>query len=228
MCSPSPESCQPAAPSQHRGTGTSLRQVPAPAPLVFVGLPGSVSTQEAMTGEMMNCKYPASAPCSLAQAQANPLEMFLLDWDLLARGRQGGAPQRCQGSCAGSAPGTAPRRFGGDVLREVPSDQPHRRGSGERGWRRTANREETAGGFLWGLRDLTARSPGVPRPGGFRDGAGGRFYDPSITFHPCILQRDFEKFLGTKSYTWVLYLYEMMNINRWNGSNAQNAYQTHK
>lgn len=41
----------------------------------------------------------------------------------------------------------------------------------------------------------------------------------------------FEKVLGTKSYTWVIYLYEMMSINRfnrYNGSNAPNAYQTHK
>lgn len=82
-CSPLPESCQPALPSQPWGTSTSFWQVSAPvppqqhrngsgSPACIVRLPSTVSTREVMTWEMMNCKYPANSSLQPGPGPSKP------------------------------------------------------------------------------------------------------------------------------------------------------------
>lgn len=162
------------------------------------------------------------ALCSLAGAQALSLEMFPLDWDVLAQGQQEGAQHP---SLAGELHPCTPSLWG-DVFSVTPIEQPHCRECRERGrWKRTVKWEETTEGSCG---DTHSPSPAVPRLVVFKmvlmDIFMASLSSPILVSYKEILNN----FLGNKNDPWVIYLYEMMNMSRRNGRNVQNAYQPQK
>lgn len=141
------------APPQQRGSGSSN-------PLVSVPLP---STREVMTREMMDCKYPANGCLQPGWGPGTPTGNVSTGLGHAGPGPAGGSSASRLGELSRSSSHPCSPSLWGDEFSVIPIEQPHCRGSRERGVEGDSEMGGNHRGFLWGHSSPHGPSPAVPR-----------------------------------------------------------------
>lgn len=145
-----------------------------------------------MTWGMMDCKYPANGSLQPGQGPGTPTGNVSTGLGHAGPGPAGGSLAPPPGELGRTSSHPCTPSLWGDVFSVIPTEQPHCRGSRERGVEEDSEIGGNHRGFLWVHSRPSQPITGCAKAGGFQDGAGGHFYGQSIMSHPCILQRNFE------------------------------------